>query len=120
MEIGNSNKSGDEENNGIAERIRVLRGDKTQKEFAKAINIKHQYISNYENNIVNPTTDFYIKVAKALKVNINWLLLGEGEIYGTIINNKHDEEKLILKIKELEAELDRKNKMIDLLLKNSK
>lgn len=66
----------------ISDRIKKIRGNKTQVEFAELLKLKHQYISRYEKG-TNPSTEFLKALSDILSVNINWLLTGEGEPYST-------------------------------------
>jgi transcriptional regulator with XRE-family HTH domain len=62
-------------------RIKQLRGNLTQEEFAKAIGIKRTLISDYETGRTKPTSDILEKISRKGNVNVNWLLTGEGERY---------------------------------------
>ncbi len=63
----------------VGERIRAVRGKRTQTEFAKAIGVKKQnYISRYERGRV-PSPDLLVQIAKTGRVSIDWLLTGKGK-----------------------------------------
>ncbi len=62
----------------VGERIRAVRGKRTQTEFAKAIGVKKQnYISRYERGRI-PAPDLLVQIAKTGRVSIDWLLTGKG------------------------------------------
>lgn len=62
-------------------RIKELRGDLTQKEFAKMIGIGYQLISDYETGRTQPSTEILDKFVNNAFVNLLWLFTGVGEKY---------------------------------------
>lgn len=63
----------------VGERIRAVRGKRTQTEFAKVIGVKKQnYISRYERGRI-PSPDLLVQIAKTGRVSIDWLLTGKGK-----------------------------------------
>lgn len=63
----------------VGERIRAVRGKRTQTEFARAIGVKKQnYISRYERGRI-PAPDLLVQIAKTGRVSIDWLLTGKGK-----------------------------------------
>jgi transcriptional regulator with XRE-family HTH domain len=61
----------------VGERIRAVRGKKTQTEFAKALGVKKQnYISRYERGRI-PSPDLLVQIARMGRVSIDWLLTGK-------------------------------------------
>ena len=97
----------------VSERIRFIIDDKFKKsitEFANTTGIGRTTVSNILNHKLNnkgeiievsPTLDTLQKIVSCKDININseWLLSGKGSSY------KGEEEEL--KIKELEAEIDK-------------
>lgn len=65
----------------IGDRFKILRGDRSQSDFATLIGSTKQNISKYELNSMMPGGDVLLRMAQELRVNINWLLVGEGEPY---------------------------------------
>ncbi|MFY9268533.1 MAG: helix-turn-helix transcriptional regulator [Candidatus Manganitrophaceae bacterium] len=64
----------------VGERIRLVRGNRTQTEFAKALGVKKQnYISRYERGRI-PAPDLLVRIAEMGKVSIDWLLTGKRAI----------------------------------------
>ncbi len=53
----------------------------SQKEMAAQLNIPFTMISKYENGKIKPGYDMLIKIALHYKVNLNWLLLGIGNMF---------------------------------------
>jgi transcriptional regulator with XRE-family HTH domain len=82
------------------ERIKYLRGEKTQSEFAAIIGATKQKISNYEAGIIKPSFEILEQIAEKLNVNINWLLTGKGNIK-VVVSSEDDSCE---RIKELEEE----------------
>lgn len=61
----------------VGERIRSIRGERTQTEFAKYLNVRKQnYISRYERGRI-PSPELLVKIADMGKVTIDWLLTGK-------------------------------------------
>lgn len=69
----------------VGERIRSVRGKKTQTEFAKALGVKKQnYISRYERGRI-PSPDLLVRIAQMGRVSTDWLLTGEKGRAGAAI-----------------------------------
>ena len=62
----------------IADRIAILRGQKTLNEFARENQTTPQNIHRYEKGR-NPSADFLASLASQ-GININWVLTGEGPV----------------------------------------
>jgi transcriptional regulator with XRE-family HTH domain len=63
----------------VGERIRAVRGKRTQTEFAKTIGVKKQnYISRYERGRI-PSPDLLLRIATTGRVSIDWILTGKGK-----------------------------------------
>ncbi|MBI3803127.1 MAG: helix-turn-helix transcriptional regulator [Nitrospirae bacterium] len=61
----------------VGERIRSVRGKRTQTEFAEAIGVKKQnYISRYERGRI-PSPDLLVRIARMGRVSTDWLLTGK-------------------------------------------
>lgn len=61
----------------VGERIRAVRGKKTQTEFAETLGVKKQnYISRYERGRI-PSPDLLVRIARMGRVSIDWLLTGK-------------------------------------------
>lgn len=65
----------------IAERLKLLRGDLTMEQLGNRLDVDKSQISQYEKAKKKPASGFLQKLVERLKVNINWLLTGEGEMY---------------------------------------
>lgn len=63
---------------GVADRLRKIRGSRSQKEFAQLIGISQQKVSNFERGILLPSIPTLIRIARESGVYIDWLLTGEG------------------------------------------
>lgn len=63
----------------VGQRIKFVRGNLTQTEFAKILGIKKQnYVSRYEKGRI-PTHDILLKIAEHGRVTVDWLLTGKQE-----------------------------------------
>jgi transcriptional regulator with XRE-family HTH domain len=60
----------------LGERIRYLRGDMTQSEFADILRIKQAMISRYEANKETPSPKVLLRIAQFSNRSIEWLLTG--------------------------------------------
>ena len=65
---------------------------KTQGQFANALELPRQIISNYVNDLAKPNYDFLYKIYKILNVNLNWLISGEGSMFNQTPNEALKEE----------------------------
>jgi transcriptional regulator with XRE-family HTH domain len=63
----------------IGDRIKTIRGELTQFEFAKRIQVDKATVSTWETTNAYPKGDILERIHQEFKVNINWLLTGEGE-----------------------------------------
>ncbi len=61
----------------LGERVRVLRGDLTQSEFADILRIKQAMISRYEADKEIPSPKVLLRIAEFSGRSIEWLLTGE-------------------------------------------
>jgi len=52
-----------------------------QKEFAKTIKISPSTLSEYKKGTKKPSMDTLYKISTEYKINLNWLLTGEGEMF---------------------------------------
>ena len=62
----------------IPERLAQVRGDRSQRAFAKELGVFQQNINRYENGTV-PHAQFLISLALKEGVSLDWLLLGRGK-----------------------------------------
>jgi len=65
----------------FVERLRFIRGNLTQEEFAKKMDSNRRTVQEYEISDRRPNTDMLLKLHKSFSVNIHWLLTGEGIPY---------------------------------------
>ena len=61
----------------LGERLRHLRGDMTQSEFADILRIKQAMISRYEANKETPSPKVLLRIAQFSGKSIEWLLTGK-------------------------------------------
>ena len=63
----------------LPERIAEIRGERSQRQFARDLGVFQQNVNRYENGTV-PHTDFLIRLAMQENVSLDWLLLGKGRM----------------------------------------
>ncbi len=64
----------------ISERLKVLQGKRSQRAWASELGVPQQVLSRYLNGSL-PRLTFLIHLARRERVNLNWLMMGEGEVY---------------------------------------
>ncbi len=62
----------------LPERLAQIRGDRSQRQFARDLGVFQQNVNRYESG-TTPHTDFLITLALKESVSIDWLLLGKGK-----------------------------------------
>jgi transcriptional regulator with XRE-family HTH domain len=63
----------------LPERLAQVRGDRSQRQFARELGVFQQNVNRYENG-TTPHADFLITLALKEKVSLDWLLLGTGRM----------------------------------------
>lgn len=63
----------------LPERIAEVRGERSQRQFARDLGVFQQNVNRYENG-TTPHTDFLMTVATKENVSLDWLLLGKGRM----------------------------------------
>ena len=66
---------------GIGDRIKIIRKELTQEEFAEKIEVHLSSVQKWERTSALPKGDILERIHKFFKVNINWLLTGQGDHY---------------------------------------
>ena len=86
-------------------RIRKLRQQKalTQSEFGARIGVKGNTITNYENNLRNPSDAIINSICREFNVREQWLRTGEGEMFNPV---NRDEEIMAFMASALSADGD--------------
>ncbi len=62
---------------GVAKRLREVRGAATQVEFGRALGVPQNIVSRYERRQVRPPIEYLVIVAKYGNATLDWLILGE-------------------------------------------
>ena len=62
----------------VGERLKKIRGDLTQQEFADILKVKQNYISRYETGRI-PNPKLLLKFAEYGGVTVDWILAGDSE-----------------------------------------
>ncbi len=94
------------------DRFKQLRGFlnyNTQESFAVYLGFEKQYVQKYESGSSKPGLDFLVILFEKTKVNLNWLLTGQGEMFS--IDDKSKSE-LVKEIAELKRERQKVNDAI--------
>jgi transcriptional regulator with XRE-family HTH domain len=63
----------------LKERLAQIRGDRSQRQFARDLGVFQQNVNRYENG-TTPHTDFLMTLAMKEGISIDWLLLGKGKM----------------------------------------
>lgn len=63
-----------------SERIRFVRGELTQQEFAEKLGVHKNSIGSYERNATKPDIEFLQSICTVFHVEPRWLLFGDGPI----------------------------------------
>jgi transcriptional regulator with XRE-family HTH domain len=63
---------------GFGERLKQVRGERTQAEFAKVFRISKDMVGLYEREVHAPGITFLAEVCTSLTISPTWLLLGIG------------------------------------------
>ena len=63
----------------LPERLAQIRGERSQRQFARDLGVFQQNVNRYENG-TTPHTDFLITLATKESVSLDWLLLGKGRM----------------------------------------
>ena len=66
----------------LPERIAEIRGERSQRQFARELGVFQQNVNRYENG-TTPHTDFLLTLATQENVSLDWLLLGRGRMRRT-------------------------------------
>ena len=61
----------------LPRRIAEVRGDRSQRGFARELGVFQQNVNRYESG-ATPNADFLITLAMKEKISLDWLVLGEG------------------------------------------
>ena len=63
----------------LPDRLQKVRGDRSQRQFARDLGVFQQNVNRYENG-TTPHTDFLIQLALKEQISLDWLLLGKGRM----------------------------------------
>ena len=63
----------------LPERLASVRGERSQRQFARELGVFQQNVNRYESG-TTPHTDFLITLALKENVSVDWLLLGKGRM----------------------------------------
>ena len=63
----------------LPERLAQVRGDRSQRQFARDLGVFQQNVNRYESG-TTPHTDFLITLALKEQISVDWLLLGKGKM----------------------------------------
>jgi transcriptional regulator with XRE-family HTH domain len=61
----------------LAERLAQVRGQRSQRQFARDLGVFQQNVNRYESG-TTPHADFLIRLALKENVSLDWLMLGKG------------------------------------------
>ena len=63
----------------LPDRLAQVRGDRSQRQFARDLGVFQQNVNRYESG-TTPHTDFLITLALKEQISIDWLLMGKGKM----------------------------------------
>ena len=63
----------------LAERLALIRGERSQRQFARDLGVFQQNVNRYESG-TTPHADFLIRLALKENVSLDWLMLGKGRM----------------------------------------
>jgi transcriptional regulator with XRE-family HTH domain len=63
----------------LPDRLAEVRGDRSQRQFARELGVFQQNVNRYENG-TTPHADFLITLAMKEAISLDWLLLGKGRM----------------------------------------
>ena len=63
----------------LPERLAIVRGDRSQRQFARDLGVFQQNVNRYESGTMSHT-DFLITLALKESISIDWLLMGKGKM----------------------------------------
>ena len=63
----------------LPERLAIVRGDRSQRQFARELGVFQQNVNRYERG-TTPNTAFLITLALKESISIDWLLMGKGKM----------------------------------------
>lgn len=69
---------------GLGERIRQVRGTRTQREFALLHGTSQGYISDLERDRAQPSFNFLFSLMDRDNISLDWLLTGNGSQHRTL------------------------------------
>jgi transcriptional regulator with XRE-family HTH domain len=79
----------------IGERVKLVRGELNQRDFADRLGVSKGSISQIEQGKAMPSGDFLLKIHSAFEVDITWLLTGMGNQPTTAPALRPDEAALL-------------------------
>ncbi len=65
----------------IQERLAQLKGSRSQRGWSRELKVPQQNLSRYLTGGATPHLDFLVHLAQKERVNMNWLVLGEGRMF---------------------------------------
>ena len=69
----------DRQKKQIPARLAQIRGDRSQRSFARGLGVFQQNVNRYESG-TTPHADFLITLALKESISVDWLLLGKGKM----------------------------------------
>ena len=69
----------DRQKRKLPDRLSQVRGDRSQRQFARDLGVFQQNVNRYESG-TTPHTDFLITLALKEQISIDWLLMGKGKM----------------------------------------
>ncbi len=86
-EVTEKLKQTDPEKLTMGQRIRLIRGDRTQTAFGELLNKSQDAVSVYETDQITPSLNTLAKIADMGNVTVDWLLRGPSYRSGKNVNH---------------------------------
>lgn len=83
---------------GLGNRIRQLRGNKSQQNYAKLLNISPRALFSYEVEDRIPGADLVVRICANSGASFKWLLTGEGPMFESDAKNTTASKGVIINI----------------------
>lgn len=82
----------------ISHRLKVLLEEKNLsiKACSELLDMPYRTLQNYLLNERDPSADVLIKISKTLNISLNWLMVGEGEMFVSEIQTELTEKEQAL------------------------
>lgn len=105
--------------NSLGARIKAIRGDMLQTDFAEKLGVHKNSLSRYERNVGSPDAQFVQSLCTIFEIEANWLLFGKEPMHrGSIVELGQD--GLCKQCEKLETKLAEESKLVRELVSDNR